>query len=50
MHNTSQEQKIKEDFENTLEKCIQIKQEIWKNRNIDIRIVEALLRLISPLL
>ena len=50
MHNTKEELKIKKDFEETLEKCIEIKKEFWNKRDIDIRIAEALLRLISPLL
>lgn len=50
MHNTKEELKIKQDFIETLKKCEEIKIETWKKRNINIRIIEALLRLISPLL
>lgn len=50
MYNTKEELNIKKDFEETLKQCEQIKLEVWKKRKLDIRIIEALLRLISPLL
>lgn len=50
MYKTKEELKIKKDFIDTLEKCEEIKIETWKQRKLDIRIIEALLRLISPLL
>ena len=50
MYNTKEELKIKQDYEETLNECEQIKLKVWKNRKLDIRIIEALLRLISPLL
>lgn len=50
IHKTKTELKIKKDFLDTIENCIEIKLEVWEKRNIDIKILEALLRLISPLL
>ena len=50
IYNTKEELKIKKDFEKTLEQSKEIKKEIWETRKIDIKIIEALLRLISPLL
>ena len=50
IHKTKTELKIKKDFLETIENCIEIKLEVWEKRNIDIKILEALLRLISPLL
>ena len=50
MYNTKEELKIKQDFEETLKKRKKIELKVWKKRNLDIRIIEALLRLISPLL
>lgn len=50
MYSTKEELKIKQDFEETIKKCQQIELKIWKKRQLDIRIIEALLRLISPLL
>ena len=50
IHNTKEELKIKEDFINNISKCIEIKLETWKNRKFEIKILEAILRLISPLL
>ena len=50
MYNTKEELNIKKDFEETLKQCEQIELKVWKKRKLDIRIIEALLRLISPLL
>ena len=50
IYKTKTEINIKDDFMNTLEKCEEIKLETWEKRKIDIKILEALLRLISPLL
>ena len=50
MHNTKEEIKIKEDFIETQKQSIEIKLEIWKHRKIQIKILEAILRVISPLL
>lgn len=50
MYNTKEELNIKQDFEETLKQCEQIELKVWKKRKLDIRIIEALLRLISPLL
>ena len=50
MYNTKEELNIKQDFEETLKQCEKIELKVWKKRNLDIRIIEALLRLISPLL
>lgn len=50
LYNTKEELKIKQDFINTQEKCEEIKLETWKKRKLSIKIVEAILRLISPLL
>lgn len=50
MYNTKEELNIKKDFEETLKQCEKIELKVWKKRKLDIRIIEALLRLISPLL
>lgn len=50
MYNTKEELNIKQDFEETLKQCEKIELKVWKKRKLDIRIIEALLRLISPLL
>ena len=50
LHNTKEELKIKEDFIETITNCIEIKEELWEKRKINIKIAEAILRLISPLL
>jgi len=50
IHNTKEEEKIKQDFINNIQKCTEIKLETWKNRKLTTKIVEAILRLISPLL
>ena len=50
MYNTLEELNIKQDFEETLKQCEKIELKVWKKRKLDIRIIEALLRLISPLL
>ena len=50
IHNTKEEIKIKQDFINNIQKCKEITLETWKNRKIDVKIMEAILRLISPLL
>ena len=50
IHNTKEELKIKEDFIKTIEKSVEIKKELWNKRKLNIKIVEAILRLISPLL
>ena len=50
MYNTKEEKIIKQDFEDTIKKCEEIKKQIWNQRKLDIKILEALLRLISPLL
>ena len=50
MYSTKEELNIKKDFEETLKQCEQIELKVWKKRKLDIRIIEALLRLISPLL
>ena len=50
IHNTKEEIKIKEDFMNNVDNCIEIKLETWKKRKLDVKILEAILRLISPLL
>ena len=47
---TEEELKIKQDFIDNIEKCQEIKLEIWKKRKLDVKITEAILRLISPLL
>lgn len=50
MYSTLEELNIKKDFEETLKQCEKIELKVWKKRKLDIRIIEALLRLISPLL
>ena len=50
MYNTLEELNIKQDFKETLKQCEKIELKVWKKRKLDIRIIEALLRLISPLL
>lgn len=50
MYSTLEELNIKQDFEETLKQCEKIELKVWKKRKLDIRIMEALLRLISPLL
>ena len=50
MYSTKEELNIKQDFEETLKQCEKIELKVWKKRKLDIRIIEALLRLISPLL
>ena len=50
IHNTKEEIKIKQDFLSTIEKCDEIKLNVWKKRKLTTKIVEAILRLISPLL
>lgn len=50
IYNTKAELKIKQDFMNNIPKCKEITLETWKNRKLQIKIVEAILRLISPLL
>ena len=50
MYSTLEELNIKQDFEETLKQCEKIELKVWKKRKLDIRIIEALLRLISPLL
>jgi len=50
IYNTKTELEIKKDFIKTLEKCEEIKLEEWSKRKIDVKILEALIRLISPLL
>lgn len=50
MHNTKEEKKIKEDFLETINNCVEIKLETWNKRKITKKIIEAILRLISPLL
>ncbi len=50
IHNTKEELKIREDFTETLKNCVEIKQNLWNKRKLNIKIVEAILRLISPLL
>ena len=47
---TEEELKIRQDFIDNIEKCQEIKLEIWKKRKLDVKITEAILRLISPLL
>ena len=50
MYSTLEELNIKKDFEETLKQCEKIELKVWEKRKLDIRIIEALLRLISPLL
>ncbi len=50
MYSTKEELNIKQDFEETLKQCEKIELKVWEKRKLDIRIIEALLRLISPLL
>lgn len=50
IYNTKTELEIKKDFMKSQEKCEEIKLEEWEKRKIDVKILEALLRLISPLL
>ena len=50
IHNTKEEIKIKEDFLKIIEESVEIKKEIWDKRKLNIKIIEAILRLISPLL
>ena len=50
IHNTKEEIKIKEDFIETLNNCVEIKQKSRDKRKLNEKIVEAILRLISPLL
>lgn len=50
IHNTKEEIKIKEDFLETVNNCVEIKQKVWDKRKLNIKIIEAILRLISPLL
>lgn len=50
MYNTKTEKDIKQDFIDSIEKCDEIKLNVWKNRKLTTKIVEAILRLISPLL
>jgi len=50
IHNTKEEIKIRDDFIETLNNCVEIKEKVWNKRKLNIKIVEAVLRLISPLL
>ena len=50
LHNTKEEIKIKQDFINNIQKCDEIKLETWRKRKLSTKIIEAILRLISPLL
>lgn len=50
LHNTGKEFTIKKDFIDTIDKSLEIDIKAWKQRKLLTRIVEALLRLISPLL
>ena len=50
MYNTKEEIKIREDFIETQKQSKEVKLEIWKNRKIQTKILEAILRVISPLL
>ncbi len=50
IYNTKEEIKIKEDFIKTIENSEEIKIETWNKRKLNIKIIEAILRLISPLL
>lgn len=50
MYNTKEELKIKKDFIETLNNSDQIKLDVWKKRKIEIKVLEAILRVISPLL
>ena len=50
IHNTKEEIKIREDFIETINNCVEIKQKVWDKRKLNIKIIEAILRLISPLL
>ena len=50
IHNTKEELKIKEDFLETINNCVEVKKELWDKRKLNIKIIEAILRLISPLL
>lgn len=50
INNTKEELKIKEDYIATIKQSKEIKLETWNKRKLTIKIVEAILRLISPLL
>lgn len=50
MYNTGEELKIKKDFLSTLSKCSEVKLDVWRSRGIEVKILEAILRVISPLL
>ena len=50
MYKTNIEKKIKQDILDTITISKEIKLEKWKKRTLDVKILEALLRLISPLL
>ena len=45
-----EEIKIKEDFIDTIQNCKEIKLEEWNKRKLSKKVLEAILRLISPLL
>ena len=50
MHNTKEEKKIREDFEEIQKQSKEVKLDVWKNRKLRTKILEAVLRVISPLL
>jgi len=50
IHKTKEEIKIKEDFMDTIQNCKEIKLEEWNKRKLSKKVLEAILRLISPLL
>ncbi len=50
IYNTGEEIKIRDDILNTIDNSFMIELETWKKRKVGIKILEAILRVISPLL
>ena len=50
MYKTGIEFDIKKDFENTLKESIEINYEEWKNRNIFLKAIEAILSAFAPMM